>query len=145
MQTRISSWADLAQFGLIVHLDTLVRLGPHGKISFFRFIIFHLLGMNPANIKIGDLFLAKSADYTLWPIRILEVMTTNIGDCKFAVFCYGKKTRFFATAKKGAVPSSSFYCLKKIRVERKSQTLAQRAGRWRGNSPFHIRGNFCSF
>ena len=47
--------------------------------------------MNPANIEIGDLFLAKFAGCPLWPIRISEVMTTNTGDCKFVVF--------FATAK----------------------------------------------
>ena len=47
--------------------------------------------MNPANIKIGDLFLAEFTGYPLWPVRILEVRTTNTRDCKFVVFCYGKK------------------------------------------------------
>ena len=47
--------------------------------------------MDPANVKIGDLFLAKFAGYPLWPVRILEVMKTNTGDNKFVVFCYDKK------------------------------------------------------
>ena len=47
--------------------------------------------MDPANVKIGDLFLAKFAGYPLWPIRILEIMKTNTRDNKFVVFCYGKK------------------------------------------------------
>ena len=49
--------------------------------------------MDPANVKIGDLFLAKFAGYPIWPVRILEVMKTNTGDSKFVVFCYDKKTR----------------------------------------------------
>ena len=84
-----------------------MRLGPHGKISFFHFITFHLLGMNPANIKIGDLFLAKFAGYFLRPIRILEVMTTNTEIPKTAhlLFFATAKNTFFATAIKGDVPS----------------------------------------
>ena len=62
--------------------------------------------MNPANIKVGDLFLAKFAGYPLWPIRILEVLTTNTGDCKFAVFLKTRfllrqKTRFLLRQKRG--------------------------------------------
>ena len=60
--------------------------------------------MSPANIKIGELFLAKFACYPLLPIRILEVMTTNTGDCKFAGFFATAKNTFFATAKKGLSP-----------------------------------------
>ena len=47
--------------------------------------------MDPANVKIGDLFLAKFLSCPLWPFRILEVMKTNNRDSKFVVFCYGKK------------------------------------------------------
>ena len=47
--------------------------------------------MDPTNVKIGDLFLAKLAGYPLWPVRILEVMKTNIRDNRIVVFHYGKK------------------------------------------------------